>query len=61
MTTLRIGLLHPGEMGASIGAAARESGATVYWASSGRSESSQRRAGEAGLGYCGRLPASVGS
>jgi 3-hydroxyisobutyrate dehydrogenase-like beta-hydroxyacid dehydrogenase len=47
--TLRIGLLHPGEMGASVGAAAREAGATVAWASSGRSDQSRSRAAKAGL------------
>ena len=26
-----LGLLHPGEMGASIGAAAHKAGYTVYW------------------------------
>ncbi len=31
MTT--IGLLHPGEMGASVGAAARACGSRVLWAS----------------------------
>lgn len=49
MTQLRIGVLHPGEMGASVGAAARSSGARVSWASSGRSEASRRRAARAGL------------
>lgn len=55
MPKTRIGLLHPGEMGASIGAAAREAGASVYWASSGRSASSRRRADEAGLEDVGNL------
>jgi 3-hydroxyisobutyrate dehydrogenase-like beta-hydroxyacid dehydrogenase len=42
------GLLHPGEMGASVGAAAR--GRTeVLWASRGRSEATRRRADESGL------------
>jgi 3-hydroxyisobutyrate dehydrogenase-like beta-hydroxyacid dehydrogenase len=49
MPKIQLGLLHPGEMGASIGAAAREAGAEVYWASSGRSDSSRRRADEAAL------------
>ena len=49
MTDLRIGLLHPGEMGASIGAAARGAGASVSWASSGRSDDSRRRAAQSGL------------
>lgn len=42
MTT--IGLLHPGSMGSSIGAATRASGARVIWASDGRSEASKKRA-----------------
>jgi len=49
MPNLCVGLLHPGEMGASIGAAAREAGARVLWASRGRSASSRRRAEAAGL------------
>ena len=48
MTTV-IGLLHPGEMGAAVGAAARLNGARVIWASSGRGDATRRRAGAAGL------------
>lgn len=44
-----IGLLHPGEMGAAIGAAARGSGAEVLWAPEDRSPETRRRAEEAGL------------
>jgi 3-hydroxyisobutyrate dehydrogenase-like beta-hydroxyacid dehydrogenase len=44
-----IGLLHPGEMGAGIGAALVGAGYTVSWASTGRSEPSARRATSAGL------------
>ncbi|HEY7217475.1 MAG TPA: DUF1932 domain-containing protein [Candidatus Binatia bacterium] len=44
-----IALLHPGNMGATIGAAAATSGAQVLWASNGRSEASRKRAGSAGL------------
>jgi len=44
-----VGLLHPGEMGAAIGAALRARGETVLWASSGRSEATAARAVEAGL------------
>ena len=47
--TLRLGLLHPGEMGASVGAAAHQAGARVAWASTGRSDESRRRAALAGL------------
>ena len=42
MTT--IGLLHPGEMGASVGAAARTAGARVLWASEGRGTDTWARA-----------------
>jgi 3-hydroxyisobutyrate dehydrogenase-like beta-hydroxyacid dehydrogenase len=48
MTTV-IGLLHPGEMGAAVGAAARLNGARVIWASDGRGDATRRRAGAAAL------------
>jgi 3-hydroxyisobutyrate dehydrogenase-like beta-hydroxyacid dehydrogenase len=44
-----IALLHPGNMGATIGAAAATSGARVVWASSQRSMATQERARQAGL------------
>jgi 3-hydroxyisobutyrate dehydrogenase-like beta-hydroxyacid dehydrogenase len=44
-----IGVLHPGEMGAALGAALRAKGETVLWASSGRSAATAHRAEEAGL------------
>lgn len=44
-----VGLLHPGEMGAALGAALRARGMAVRWASSGRSEATARRATDAGL------------
>jgi 3-hydroxyisobutyrate dehydrogenase-like beta-hydroxyacid dehydrogenase len=44
-----IGLLHPGEMGAGIGATLVRTGHRVSWASSGRGTSSVRRAAAAGL------------
>ena len=49
MTFSSIGLLHPGEMGAGIGAALVRTGHRVSWASSGRGTSSARRAAAAGL------------
>jgi len=49
MTSKHMGLLHPGEMGASLGAAARAAGTSVCWASAGRSDASRRRAAEAGI------------
>ena len=44
-----VGLLHPGEMGATVGAAARENEVRVVWASDGRGWRTRGRAGEAGL------------
>lgn len=49
MADLRIGLLHPGEMGATVGAAARANGAHVIWTSDGRSPETCTRAAAAGL------------
>jgi Domain of unknown function (DUF1932)/NAD binding domain of 6-phosphogluconate dehydrogenase len=51
----RVGLLHPGEMGVSVGAAAASAGAAVVWASRGRSEATRRRAEAAGLADLGTL------
>ncbi len=45
----RIGLIHPGAMGASVGAAARSNQHTVLWASQGRSEDTIVRARQAHL------------
>ncbi len=53
MTT--IGLLHPGEMGASVGAAARANGARVLWASEGRGTDTWARAATAELDDAGTL------
>ena len=44
-----IGLLHPGEMGATVGAAACENDVQVVWASSGRGPATRSRAEAAGL------------
>ncbi len=44
-----VGLLHPGEMGAAIGAVLRQRGIDVLWASAGRSEQTAARAKAAGL------------
>jgi 3-hydroxyisobutyrate dehydrogenase-like beta-hydroxyacid dehydrogenase len=46
---MRIGLLHPGEMGAAIGAMLVEHGHVVLWDAHGRSEQTARRAAAAGL------------
>ena len=52
---MRVGLLHPGQMGASVGAAATTSGHEVVWASAGRSPASRQRAERAGLADAGSL------
>src|SRR5580704_8299238 len=44
-----IGLLNPGEMGATVGRCLTAAGHTVLWASDGRSEATARRAAAAGL------------
>lgn len=46
---MRVGMLHPGEMGAALGAALRSSGREVHWASVGRSVATRQRASDAGL------------
>jgi hypothetical protein len=55
-----IGLLHPGEMGAAVGAALRAAGAAVLWASEGRSPATASRAAEADLEDVGTLAALAG-
>jgi len=57
MTT--VGLLHPGDMGTTVGAAARANGARVVWAAEGRSGATRDRAGAAGLEDAGTLAALV--
>lgn len=52
---MRIGVLHPGEMGASVGAAAVAAGHEVCWAGAGRSPATGRRAAAAGLTDAGTL------
>jgi 3-hydroxyisobutyrate dehydrogenase-like beta-hydroxyacid dehydrogenase len=49
MAELTVGLLHPGEMGAALGAVLRGRGVPVLWASQGRSAETARRAEDAGL------------
>lgn len=44
-----VGLLHPGEMGAAVGAQLRSRGHTVLWCSRGRGERSRERAAQADL------------
>jgi 3-hydroxyisobutyrate dehydrogenase-like beta-hydroxyacid dehydrogenase len=42
--TTGIGILHPGNMGVSVAAAAQKSGRVVYWVSAGRSPETRQRA-----------------
>ena len=44
-----VGLLHPGEMGAAVGAVLRGQGSRVVWASEGRSDETRARAEAADL------------
>jgi 3-hydroxyisobutyrate dehydrogenase-like beta-hydroxyacid dehydrogenase len=44
-----VGLLHPGEMGAAVGAVLHARGEVVLWASAGRSAETAARAASAGL------------
>jgi 3-hydroxyisobutyrate dehydrogenase-like beta-hydroxyacid dehydrogenase len=50
-----VGVLHPGEMGAAVGAALRERGVSVLWASEGRSAATAERAQAAGLEDVGEV------
>jgi 3-hydroxyisobutyrate dehydrogenase-like beta-hydroxyacid dehydrogenase len=45
----RVAVLHPGEMGAGVGATLVETGHEVVWRSAGRSDATRRRALAAGL------------
>ena len=49
MTQGAIGILHPGEMGASLGAALAGGVSRVYWVGHGRSDATRCRAERAGL------------
>ena len=54
---MTVGILHPGEMGAAVGAALRAGGHTVLWGGERRSEATVARAREAGLEDAGTLEA----
>lgn len=49
MKAQRVGILHPGEMGISIAASAKNSGCEVCWASEGRGASTRERVAKVGL------------
>jgi len=54
-----VGLLHPGDMGAVVGACARAAGQRVLWASAGRSAETRGRAAAAGLEDAGTVAAVI--
>jgi 3-hydroxyisobutyrate dehydrogenase-like beta-hydroxyacid dehydrogenase len=54
-----VGLLHPGEMGAAVGATLAAGGARVLWASEARSAATRARAQEVGLTDAGTLESVV--
>lgn len=55
MNPQNIGILHPGEMGVSIAASAKNGVHNVYWASEGRSTQTAERAAKIGLLDAGSL------
>jgi hypothetical protein len=55
MAVATVGLLHPGEMGAAVGAVLRGRGHRVVWASEGRGTETRERAEEAGLEDAGSV------
>ena len=55
MANPAIGILHPGEMGAAIGARLRDRGLRVFWVSQGRTPASRARAEKAGMEECKSL------
>ncbi|MCU1679481.1 MAG: hypothetical protein JWQ81_220 [Amycolatopsis sp.] len=50
-----VGLVHPGAMGAAVGAQLASAGTPVRWVSDGRGPATRRRAEAAGLVECARL------
>ena len=52
-STVTVGLLHPGEMGAAVGRCLAGAGHRVLWAPEGRGAATRERAEAAGLGACG--------
>ncbi len=44
MTTINMGILHPGEMGISVATSAKNSGHSLFWVSHGRSKATRSRA-----------------
>ena len=59
MAEKTVALLHPGNMGVTVGAAASAGGARVLWASNGRGQATRERAEQAGLQDAGTLADAV--
>ena len=59
MATTTVCVLHPGEMGAEVGAAARAGGARVLWISAGRGGATRDRAEAAGFEDAGTLKSAL--
>jgi len=55
MTSQRIGIVHPGQMGIVVAASAQNSGNEVFWVSEGRSVATRERADRAALRDAGTL------
>jgi 3-hydroxyisobutyrate dehydrogenase-like beta-hydroxyacid dehydrogenase len=55
MTGLRIGILHPGQMGIVVAVSAQNGGNEVFWTSEARSAATRTRASEAGLQDAGTV------
>jgi 3-hydroxyisobutyrate dehydrogenase-like beta-hydroxyacid dehydrogenase len=55
VNTENIGILHPGSMGVSVAASAKNSGHTVFWASAGRSPQTHERVQQVELEDAGTL------
>ncbi len=55
MTKQKVGVLHPGQMGAVVAQTIKNSGHEVYWASEGRGAGTAQRADGAGLTDAGSL------
>ena len=55
MKNKNVGLLHPGEMGISVGASIRDSGREVHWVSEGRSRETRETAASQDLEDAGTL------
>lgn len=52
---MKLALLHPGQMGVTVGIAVQDSGHSVSWLTAGRSHETTERATAAGFGSCGTL------